>query len=110
PEDDPHGVRAGSYGFSVCPPAALQPLIDPDERILAHSERLVLPRMTAPASRRRATSGASRPGALSTSASEPAVVGMSAVSMLSFRRTGMPPRRPFRSSGRTRGSTQRRTL
>src|SRR5690606_40574250 len=44
PEDDPHGVRAGSYGFSVCPPTALQPLIDPDERILAHSEGMGVPR------------------------------------------------------------------
>ena len=50
--------------------------------------------MTAPASRRRVTRGASRPGALFASASEPAVVGMSAVSMLSLRRIGTRPNIP----------------
>lgn len=69
------------------------------ERMLAHSERLVLPRMMAPASRRRVTSGASRPGALSTKAREPAVVGMSAVSILSLRRIGRPRRDPWSGGG-----------
>ena len=39
-----------------------QPLIEWSERILAHSDRLVLPRITAPAAFSRATTGASRPG------------------------------------------------
>src|SRR5690606_41612443 len=56
PDDDPHGVRPGSYGFRVCPPTALQPLIDRDERILAPSDRLALPQNTAPPSPRRRTS------------------------------------------------------
>lgn len=90
PDDEPHGVRVGSQGFSVCPPTALQPLKELDDRMLAHSDRLALPRMTAPFVRRRATSGASRPGALAIRASDPAVVGMSAVSMLSLIRTGRP--------------------
>ena len=38
--------------------------------MLAHSDRLVLPRITAPALRSRVTSGASRPGALPASAAE----------------------------------------
>jgi hypothetical protein len=76
--------------LTVSPPTALQPEMELDERMLAHSDRLVLPKITAPASRRRATKGASRPGALFASAREPAVVGMSRVSMLSFSRMGRP--------------------
>ena len=49
-----------------------------------------MPTITAPAARSRMTSGASRPGALFASANEPAVVGMSAVSILSFSRIDMP--------------------
>jgi hypothetical protein len=79
----------------VSPPTALQPLVEFDDRMLAHSDRLVLPRMTAPADRRRTTRGASRPGALLINASDPAVVGISAVSILSFRRMAAP------RSGRT---------
>ena len=61
------------------------------ERKFAHSLRFVLPRMTAPASRSRATTNASFGGLTPASASEPAVVIMrSAVAMLSLSRTGMP--------------------
>jgi hypothetical protein len=60
-------------------------------RILAHSLRLALPRISAPASRRRCTRKASRAGRVSAIASEPAVVSMrSWVSMLSFSRIGRP--------------------
>src|SRR5690606_40208233 len=92
PEDEPQGLRSRAWGLRVSPPTALQPLMEPEPRKLAHSDRFALPAITAPASRSRATSGASRPGALSISASDPAVVGMSAVSMLSLIRTGMPER------------------
>jgi hypothetical protein len=44
---------------------------------IANSSMLVLPTMTAPAARRRATNGASRGGWLPISASDPAVVDMS---------------------------------
>ena len=44
----------------VWPPRPLQPLVDRDDRKLAHSLRFVLPRMTAPAARRRPTTNASR--------------------------------------------------
>ncbi|MNT30076.1 hypothetical protein D3C72_1658520 [compost metagenome] len=78
----------------VWPSTALQPLMESDERMFAHSDRLVLPRIIAPASRNRATSGASRPGALAARASEPAVVGISRVSILSFSRIGRPSNGP----------------
>ena len=68
----------------TCPPRLDHPLEDRVERKLAHSLRLLLPRMTGPAARRRATMGASRLPWFSASASEPAVVGSgSADSMLS---------------------------
>ena len=62
--------------------------------MFAHSLRLVLPRMTAPAARNRsATTNASRGALAPSSASEPAVVSKrSAVAMLSLMRTGMPCR------------------
>jgi hypothetical protein len=44
----------------VWPPTALQPEIESLSRMFAHSERLALPTITAPAWRNRATSGASR--------------------------------------------------
>src|SRR4029453_17261499 len=60
PELDPHGLRSRTYGFFVCPPRPLHPLVECVERKFAHSLRFVLPRMTAPASRRRAAMNASR--------------------------------------------------
>ena len=103
PELDPDGLRSSAYGFFVCPPRALQPLVECVERKFAHSLRLVLPRITAPASRSRSTMKASLGGIDPASASDPAVVVMrSAVAMLSLMSTGMPcsgPRGPvvFRS-------------
>src|SRR4051812_42148533 len=49
PELEPHGLRPAPYGFTVCPPRALQPLDERFDRMLAHSDRLVLPTSTAPA-------------------------------------------------------------
>src|SRR5437667_12863117 len=51
PELEPQGLRSSAYGFLVWPPRPLQPLVVWLERIFAHSLRLVLPRITAPASR-----------------------------------------------------------
>src|SRR4051795_710256 len=91
PLDDPHGLRSSAHGLRVCPPTALQPEIERLERILAHSLRLVLPRITAPAERSRATSGASRLVTLLASARLPAVVGSGpATSILSLISTGWP--------------------
>src|SRR5690606_29170582 len=51
PELEPQGERSSTYGLSVCPPRPLQPLDDRDDRMFAHSERLALARITAPAAR-----------------------------------------------------------
>src|SRR5438105_3528138 len=51
PELEPHGLRLMPYGLFVWPPRPDQPLIEPKLRKLAHSDRLVLPRMTAPPAR-----------------------------------------------------------
>src|SRR6476619_2136056 len=75
PLELPQVLRSTAHGLCVCPPIALQPEIECDERIFAHSLRLVLPRITAPAERSRATSGASRLVTFVASARLPAVVG-----------------------------------
>ena len=91
PALEPQGLRSSTYGFFVCPPRPLQPLLAWLERKLAHSLRLVLPRISAPALRSRSTRPASRAAGASISASEPAVVSMwSPVSILSLSSTGMP--------------------
>ena len=96
PELDPEGLRLSAYGLRVCPPRPLQPLTERVERKLAHSLRLVLPKINAPAARSRAATNASRGACQFSRASEPAVVLIRpAVSMLSFRRIGIPWRMPF---------------
>src|SRR6185503_20426984 len=76
PELEPQLLRSRAYGLRVNPPRPLQPLVECVERKLAHSDRLVLPRITAPASRSRCTMKASAGGLAPTSASEPAVVSI----------------------------------
>src|SRR5262252_3011437 len=91
PELDPQGLRAMPYGLFVCPPRPDHPLTDSNERKFAHSERLVLPMITAPPARRLAATVESRSGGVPTSANEPALVCiLSPVSMLSLSRTGIP--------------------
>ena len=70
-----------------------QPLVEWVERKLAHSDRLALPMMTAPASRSLLTRKASL-GSADSSAGDPAVVGMPATWMLSLTSTGMPSSGP----------------
>src|SRR5215218_2529060 len=77
----------------VWPPMPLQPLDDGPDRKLAHSDRLALPMMIAPAAFSLAAMNASL-GMLPASAQEPAVVGMPVVSTLSLTMIGIP------SSGR----------
>src|SRR6516162_4779781 len=48
PELEPQGLRSRPYGLWVWPPTADQPLAASNERKFAHSERFVLPRITAP--------------------------------------------------------------
>jgi hypothetical protein len=65
--------------------------IDSKDRKFAHSERLVLPRITAPPARRFAATVESCRAGFPNSANDPAVVCiLSRVSMLSFSSTGMP--------------------
>src|SRR4051812_33184042 len=91
PELLPHGLRSSTYGLRVWPPCALQPLVELKPRKFAHSERLVLPRMTAPAARRRAATVASAGAGSPSRASAPAVVDIrSPVSMFPLSSTGMP--------------------
>ena len=91
PELEPEGLRSSAYGLRTCPPRPLHPLDEWVERMLAHSLRLVLPRMTAPAARSRAATAESSGRRTPASASEPAVVIIrSPVSMLSLISTGMP--------------------
>ncbi len=96
PEDEPQVLRSIAWGLRVSPPTALHPLVELVSRMFAHSLRLVLPSTTPPARRRLAINGASRRVMLSFNASEPAVVGNSRVSILSFTSTARPP------SGRSR--------
>src|SRR5579863_5316745 len=87
PELDPQGLRSSAYGFLVSPPRPLHPLVEWLERMLAHSLRLVLPRITAPPARNFCATKESFGGLEPTSASDPAVVNiLSAVSMLSLMR------------------------
>src|SRR3989442_9784569 len=91
PELDQQGLRSMAYGLLHCPPRPDQPLVEKKDRKLAHSLRVVLPRMTAPAARRLAATDESFRGAVPTKASDPAAVCMpSWVSMLSLSKTGMP--------------------
>src|SRR5438477_8023311 len=77
----------------VWPPMPLQPLEDGPDRKLAHSDRLALPMMIAPAAFRRCAMNASA-GVLPARAQEPAVAGIPVVAMLSLTMIGIP------SSGR----------
>src|SRR5947209_1046099 len=74
PELDPQGLRSIAYGLWHWPPRPDQPLDEKKERKFAHSLRVVFPRMTAPAARRRAATVESCPAGVPTSASEPAAV------------------------------------
>src|SRR5437773_5208121 len=76
PELEPEGLRSSTYGLRVWPPRALHPLVEWAPRKLAHSLKLVFPRMTAPAWRSCCATKESRGGIDPASASEPAVVVM----------------------------------
>src|SRR5437764_5792728 len=95
PELEPHGLRSSAYGLLHCPPRPDQPLVDSNERKFAHSERFVLPRMTAPPARNLAATVESCCAGCPKRAKEPAVVCiLSPVSMLSLISTGMPCKGP----------------
>src|SRR6266852_2869409 len=95
PELEPQGLRSMPYGLCVCPPRPDHPLIDSKDRKFAHSDRLVLPRITAPPARRFAATVESCEAGVPTSANDPALVCiLSWVPMLSLRSTGMPCKGP----------------
>src|ERR1700692_2240484 len=95
PELEPQGLRSMPYGLFVCPPHPDHPLTDSKERKLAHSDRFVFPRMTAPPARRLAATVESRSAGFPTSANEPEVVCIrSPVSTLPLSSTGIPCRGP----------------
>src|SRR6266853_4845882 len=74
PELEPQALRSMPYGLCACPPRPDHPLIDSNDRKFAHSERVVLPRITAPPARRFPAPVESRKGGVPTSANEPALV------------------------------------
>src|SRR5712691_11674483 len=74
PELEPHGLRSLPYGLCVCPPRPDHPLTDSKERKFAHSDRFVLPRITAPPARSLAATVESRMADLPARANDPAVV------------------------------------
>src|SRR6516165_12808906 len=107
PELEPQALRSSEYGLLVSPPRPDHPLVEKKERKFAHSERLVLPRMTAPAFRRFAATVESCWAGVPKSTKDPAVVCiLSPVSMLSLSSTGIPrrgklaPRRRMASASR----------
>src|SRR6185369_12163720 len=103
PLEEPHASRFSAHGLWTTPPTALHPEMELSERMLAHSLRLVLPTMIAPAARSRATKGASRLVTLPTRARLPAVVGSGpALSILSLISTGWPASGPRRLPASTR--------
>src|SRR5262245_24097833 len=59
PELDPHGLRSIAYGLLHWPPRPLHPLVDSNDRKLAHSLRFAFPRMMAPPARSLADTVAS---------------------------------------------------
>src|SRR5262245_20453525 len=89
PELEPHGFRSRTYGMLVWPPMPLQPEDDGSDRKFAHSDRLALPMMIAPAAFSFAAMNASA-GVLPARAQEPAVVGMPVVLTLSLTMIGIP--------------------
>src|SRR5580698_7025550 len=56
PDEEPPGLRSKAHGLPVRPPTADQPDVERTERMLAHSDRFVVPMTMAPASRSRPTS------------------------------------------------------
>jgi hypothetical protein len=90
PEEEPPALCLWIHGFAVKPPTADQPLVDFGERMFAHSERFVEPRIIAPAFLSRSTKVESFATGVLASANDPAVAGNPTASMLSLMRIGKP--------------------
>ena len=91
PPEEPPGVLAGFHGFRVMPVSGLS--VTPFQ---PNSGVVVLPRSTAPCSRRRAVAGASSfHGPFASTVFEPRSVGQPRVRMRSLIETGTPSSSPF---------------
>src|SRR5262245_49851378 len=110
------GSGRGSYGLYPYPASELYPAGMPLVRKLANSVIVALPMMIAPAASSFRVTNASDCGTDPANATDPAVVGMSFVSTLSLRITGIPnsgrfwrpfarPPLPWRASFTARGFT-----
>ncbi len=99
PLEEPPGVCSGLCGLRVLP----------GEKY-AHSVVTVLPRITAPAARSIATTAASARGVRPLCSAQPFSVGMSTVSMMSFRPTGTPCSAPMGLPERLYSSAARACL
>src|SRR5260370_32218302 len=101
PELEPQALRSSEYGLWLNPPRPDHPLVEKKERKFAHSERLVLPRMTAPPARSFAATVESAVAGWPTSANDPAgVCILSPVAVLFLRRIRMPRSRTTPAFGR----------
>ena len=107
PAEEPPGLRSSAQGLPVRPPTADQPDVERADRMLAHSDKFVVPKMMAPASRRRLTSAASTLAGRPPRLVAPAVDGSPATSMLSLIKIGMPCNGPIESeTSRSRASSR----
>src|SRR5205807_10082276 len=92
PPLDAPGVRDGSHGFRVGPNRGLSVTA-----LCPNSEVLVLPTITAPATRSRPTTSASSDGTSSANSREPPVLTSPRVGSTSFTDTGTPQSGPIGS-------------
>jgi len=103
PPEEPPGVFFGFQGFLVMPVSGLS--VTPFQ---PNSGVVVLPRRTAPCSRRRATAGASSfQGPLGSTVFDPRSVGQPFVRMMSLIEAGTPSSRPMGSPFCQRASLAR---
>ena len=94
PPDDPPAVRPWRHGLCAGPFTRF-----PDSPFQPYSDVVVLPTMTAPAARMRATSGESAPAISPRWTSDPMLVGTPATSTRSLIAIGMPAERAGRLGG-----------
>src|SRR5262245_35998927 len=99
PPEDPPGTRSPCHGLRVAPNAEFS-----FDEPMANSSQLSLPRTTAPARFRRATTVASYGGTKCSRMREPAVVRIPAVQMMSLTPTGTPASGPGSSPAAMRRS------
>ena len=100
PPDDPPAVRPWRHGLCAGPFTRF-----PDSPFQPYSDVVVLPTMTAPAARMRATSGESAPAISPWWTSDPMLVGTPATSTRSLMAIGMPASGPAVSAAWARSAS-----